>query len=71
MNDGGDYVFRWVVGGGGLFSVLFIQNKKIIREWIKLSLFLSGFLYQLPIRMSVSPQCHIHEWCQLPGSFTE
>ena len=28
-------------------------------------------LYQLPIRMSVSPQHHIHEWCQLPGSFTE
>ena len=63
-----NYVFRWVVG---LFSVLFIQNKKIIREWIKLSLFLSRFLYQLPIRVSVSPQRHIQEWCQLPGSFTE
>ena len=63
-----NYVFHWVVG---LFSVLFMQNKKIIREWIKLSFFLSGFLYQLPICMTVSPQRHIHEWCQLPGSFTE
>ena len=31
---------------------------KIIRKWIKLSLFLSGFLYQLSFRTSFSPQRH-------------
>ena len=35
------------------------SSVKIIREWVKLSFFLSGFLYQLPIRTSVSPQHHI------------
>ena len=52
-----DYLYKIV---SFIIKIYNIESSvKIIRKWIKLSLFLSGFLYQLSFRTSVSPQRHV------------
>ena len=43
------------------------SSVNIIRDWVKLSLFLSGVLYKLHVGFAAAP--HHHEWSQFPGSW--